>query len=644
MLKRWRLKRQQRILQQLEQEWFIEAVKNCSDGLWTYMDGAIFTSSKLNQRLGYEFLCPEMTDPKWWLKRVHPEDLSQTKNFFEAHCHGAQNIASHTNLRVRHADGHYLWFVTSCDVRKLPSDASPRLMGIVSDVSSYQLHQAHLEADLKEISKKLETKSKFIALLNHELRTPLSSILSATELLTETRLNQNQKKYLGYVSDATQYLLTLINDVLDMEKISAGKLKIEPLEFNFPRWIKKVVCLLEPLARQKHLSFQVKLTPDLPTLMISDPNRLQYILINLINNAIKFTEHGSVTLHVKPVKDSNNQVTHIYFQVDDTGIGIAADQIATLFDDYTQATISIARTHGGTGLGLAICKNLVELMEGEIGVKSLPDQGSTFWFKIPFISPQTSRITSVIPESFTSNAPLKILLAEDNLINQEVVQGYLNKYDDIITVARNGLEAVQLFEAGNFDLILMDINMPDMNGLQAMETIRQSAKGLEIPIIAITANNSVADWQNYCAKGMTKVIGKPVDRETLEDLLAPYRQVCSRKKDRHEELDIKLPLADLTSSTLNRLLELYDQDAKNILSQMRTASMEDLHILAHTLAGMSENIGFMKVGKTARTLMQVTQTQENPQPVIELLHHQVPQSLHFAKELIQKSTKNKENE
>ncbi len=642
-------------LQLNEQEWFIQGIKNCVDGIWTFSDGLVQTSTKLLQKLGYTFFQPEMTSPRWWLHQIHPDDRIKAENFFSNNLAGKEHVSKEIELRARHAQGHFVWLIVHCDARRMTKDSPIRLMGTISDISFYRLLHTQLERTLKEAEQSSQTKSKFIALLNHELRTPIGGIISMTNMLSETSLDSRQRGFLDHILSSSELLLTLVNDILDVERISAGKLAIESHTFNLVQVIQRTIHIVEPLAEKKNLPLHVQIDPKIPEYVIGDSTRLQQILMNFLSNAIKFTKKGTVTLSAQlKSKDTFRDKLEILFKVTDTGMGISSEQAAHLFSDFTQANATISRTHGGSGLGLSICKKLVSLMEGEIGVQSAEGKGSVFWFSLPYKLADREDLGEYI---CPIHHKLKILLAEDNLINQEVMQGYLSKLGDEMVIANNGLEAIELFESDpSFDLIFMDINMPGMDGIAAMERIRQTKKGKTIPIIAITANSFSEQWKEYLDKGMTAVLVKPVALSKLEDLLLPYRhqarnafqtatkQPPSRPKDlsSKDELEkksnpamiVKLPITDLGLEKTHKLLDLYHQEATQIVNHMNTADGKDLHNLAHTLAGMSENLGLMTVGKTAREIMEKATSSSDMSPLVSDLHHQLDTSVKEAQKIL----------
>jgi CheY-like chemotaxis protein len=381
--------------------------------------------------------------------------------------------------------------------------------------------------------------------MSHELRTPLNAIIGFSEVLSERmfgEVNDKQAEYLSDILESGQHLLSLINDILDLSKIEAGKLTFERVEFDPSRVLDDVAQTLDGRARAQGLTLTLRTTPDMPRLLWGDPNRLRQVLINLTANAVKFTERGRVTVDASVVTRIG-RVTTVRFAVTDTGIGLRSDQIATLFSAFVQADASTTRRYGGTGLGLALCKQIVETMGGQIGVESQEGQGSTFWCIIAFDAAaeitQPSAIESGGPRPVPAAPPAdrqrdpsdepatpshhdeRVLIAEDNVINRFVALSQLAKLGYKADAVTNGAEAVEALRNGQYDLVLMDCEMPTMDGYEATRRIRGAGQG-RVPIIAVTASAMSGDREKCIAAGMDAVLSKPVDLQRLKDLLASW--------------------------------------------------------------------------------------------------------------------------
>ncbi|PKP53613.1 MAG: hybrid sensor histidine kinase/response regulator [Bacteroidetes bacterium HGW-Bacteroidetes-1] len=378
------------------------------------------------------------------------------------------------------------------------------------------LHEAKEKAELAT-----KTKSIFLANMSHEIRTPLNGVIGLTNILAKTKLNEEQKELVDMVISSGENLLSIINDVLDFSKIEAGQVKIEKNTFSLLCELGKVIKTMQFNANIKGINLLQSLDDNLPRYISSDPVRLKQILINLINNAIKFTQKGHVKLTCKPIEDKNPMLR---FEIQDTGIGISAEAIEKLFKEFSQADSTTTRRFGGTGLGLAISKNLVNLMGGSIGVESEPEKGSVFWFEIPYEIAEKPEKKEAKKNNLSFNTNIKILLAEDNPINQKVAFHSLRQLGLTCDLAINGKEAVAKHAENHYDLILMDVQMPEMDGLEASRIIRssQAKNPSEKPVIiaALTANAFKEDKNNCLEAGMNYYLSKPFKPNELIELIS----------------------------------------------------------------------------------------------------------------------------
>jgi CheY-like chemotaxis protein/anti-sigma regulatory factor (Ser/Thr protein kinase) len=364
----------------------------------------------------------------------------------------------------------------------------------------------------------------------------MNGILGMTELALSTTLSDEQRDFLLTVKSSADRLLTIINEILDYSKMEAGKTVLDLVAFHLPSVVKDIMRSLALLAHQKGLELSVDIAPDVPPHLTGDPIRLGQVLINLVGNAIKFTEHGEVRVDVS-VESITNDRAGLQISIRDTGIGIAPDQQEGLFQEFQQAHTSGRRLYGGTGLGLAVSKSIVTLMGGTISLKSMPGEGTTITFLAYFdLSPASqpampipseedfqSLATLIIDDNATHRRPalsLRILLAEDNLVNQRVAMTMLGKMGHRITLATNGLEALDQWRQGDFELILMDVQMPEMTGLQATMQIRQEeAVGAHVPIVAMTASAMSEERDRCLAAGMDDFISKPISYKVIEEMI-----------------------------------------------------------------------------------------------------------------------------
>jgi signal transduction histidine kinase len=373
-----------------------------------------------------------------------------------------------------------------------------------------------------------KAKSEFLAAMSHEIRTPMNGIIGMIDALLDTELTMDQRSYAGTVQQSAETLLCIVNDILDFSKIEAGKLKLESIDFDLRQTVQNVVALLAGRAKSKGIKLLWSIDPEMPGSLRGDPNRLGQVLLNLMSNAIKFTAHGEVAIELS-WRGEADQAPKLHCAVRDSGIGLSDKSRQKLFQPFTQGDTSITRKFGGTGLGLAICRKLVELMGGAIGVTSAEGKGSTFWFEVRLEkSPASdcvigSNLVSVPTQNqFGGGRLLRVLLAEDNAVNQKVAILQFRKLGCEIEVVGNGRDALAAWQRGGHDIIFMDCQMPEMDGLEATRKIRalEKVRSLApIRIVAMTASAMPGDRENCLQAGMDDYISKPVKSKELKNLL-----------------------------------------------------------------------------------------------------------------------------
>jgi PAS domain S-box-containing protein len=419
-----------------------------------------------------------------------------------------------------------LFIEQSISLERDPGGTPIAFISIYRDCTARKVAEETLAGAKEAAEAANRAKSEFLANMSHEIRTPMNGIIGMTALALDTALTAQQSEYLLTIRDQAHSLLTVVNDVLDFSKIESRHLEIESVPFGLHELVRELIAPLTVAARDKRIDLLTAVAADVPPIVAGDPVRLKQVLTNLIGNAVKFTQRGSVTLEVG-VQEQLEGAATLRFRVVDTGVGIPVEKHEAIFEPFRQGDGSMTRRFGGTGLGLAIASRLAQLMGGRIAVESAPGAGSTFDFTVTLGTSRTdlaqpaaaSSASAASPGGAGAQRPARILVAEDNVINQRVAAGLLAKRGHQVTVVSNGREAIDALRAATFDIVLMDVQMPDMDGFEATAAIRrlEQDRGSRVRIVAMTAHAMTGDRERCLAAGMDGYLAKPIDQRALYD-------------------------------------------------------------------------------------------------------------------------------
>ncbi len=528
---------------------------------------------------------------------------------------------------------------------------------LLSDISKRVAIEKALQQAKETAEETAQIKSDFLANMSHEIRTPMNAIIGMAHLMEKTSLDARQRDYLQKIHGSSQHLMGILNDILDFSKIEAGHMRVEQIEFELAKVLDNLGTLVAEKASSKGIALIFRVDPAVPHFLIGDPMRLGQVLINYANNAVKFTEQGEIRIEIslrEAADDQTDQSLMLRFAVCDTGIGLTPEQQANLFQSFQQADNSTTRKYGGTGLGLAICKRLVELMDGEVGVDSEFGKGSTFWFTARLgRSNRQPDHSPALPQDETQLAAVQgahVLLVEDNALNQEVATELLTAAGLAIDLAENGAVALAKVQETSYDLVLMDMQMPVMDGLDAARAIRTLPGFAKLPIIAMTAN-AMADDRDHClAAGMNDHIAKPIDPELLWEKLLQWLPPRPTPQNVGAGKTASLSASVATTSpTLQALQAIPGLDtgiglhraikresfyvslltkfvsgqrdfAARFTAALESGQTEEARRIVHTLKGVSGQVGAMELYASAIRLESAVQQETQPDGIAVMLN------------------------
>lgn len=501
---------------------------------WSVNTGDVYLSARWAEIMG-DLAAESHCQVKDLLQRLHPQNLPTLNTLLSETVNGKRQRYD-TQFRIRTYDNQWIWMEShGMGTDRDSRGTARRVVGISADITQRKRMLDATEQARQDAEKANRSKTEFLASVSHEVRTPLNGVMGLIRLLTDSPLADEQRQWLTLMDESAQTLLTLLNDILDLSKIEAGRMELDAAPFNIEDEVGQACGPMVAQASVKELTIEVGIDPHLPESVVGDPTKLRQVLVNLLSNAVKFTPRGGrVGVTVSPAPNGG-----IRFEVSDTGIGVSIEQQARIFQAFTQADASTTRKYGGTGLGLAISSQLVTLMGGQIQVVSEPGQGSTFGFTLP-LQTRFTRAQDAAPlsaplelEHLASRTQtfngLQVLVAEDHPVNELLMRELLKKLGCGTVVARNGLEAIAAWKRGGIDLIMMDVQMPELNGLDATQEIRAQELGgftppgathTHTPIVAVTANAMAGDREKCMAAGMDAYTSKPVSPQALTEAMS----------------------------------------------------------------------------------------------------------------------------
>ncbi|MGH8325454.1 MAG: ATP-binding protein, partial [Steroidobacteraceae bacterium] len=606
------------------------AIRGSSDAFFEYVVGEdhIWYSPRMGEMLGY---APGEPLPKILASQMPPEDYARVETAMRRHFE--EGTPHDVTYRLPTRSGDYRWFRARGRCERNEAGAPTRFSGSIQDITTQREAEAALVAAKEAAAAANRAKSDFLANMSHEIRTPMNGVLGMTGLLLDTTLEPVQREFADTIHASATSLLGVLNDILDFSKIEAGKLEIEQVEMSVRECLENVGAMLAVQAAAKNLELVVDADPSVPRLVLGDPHRLRQILTNLVGNAVKFTQQGEIVVGARAAGTEPGRIL-LHFEIRDTGSGMSAEVLSRLFRPFVQADASTTRHYGGTGLGLSIVKRLVELMGGEISVASEVGKGSTFTFTLPCaLAADVASPAGAAPdrsqERVVALAAVKsaryrgrVLVVEDNSVNQQVTRRFLERLGCEVELAENGLRAVEFCARSSYDLILMDVQMPIMDGLTATREIRrqEAATGRRVPIVALTASAMTDELARCIAAGMDGLLTKPLEPVRLAEILARHGLGSvggERGGGPRSGISALLPVAAIDLARLRviagedrgfvqELCQTFLSSSGRIVDELRNAlaagDRGPLAMLAHKLKGGSGSVCAQRVADLAAVL------------------------------------------